>query len=100
MNYTSRRMEIAQRRERLLWRIQQQRELIATDCRVWERPAAFIDRGIGAVVYLKSHPLLLALGTVALAVFGRRNFVGWLGRGWVLWRGWRSLANWSRKFDP
>lgn len=98
MNYTSRRVEIAQRKERLLGRIQLQREHIAVACQAWERPAGIIDRGIGAVIYLKSHPLLLALGAVAIAFIGRRNFMGWLGRGWVVWRGWRSLADWSRKF--
>jgi hypothetical protein len=98
MNYASRRVEIAQHKGRLLGRVEQQRDMITAACRVWERPAGFVDRGIGAVIYLKSHPLLLALGAVAMAAVGRRNFVGWLGRGWVLWRGWRSLADWSRKF--
>jgi hypothetical protein len=98
MNYTSRRVEIAQHKERLLGRIEQQREVISAACRVWEVPVGIIDRGIGAIVYVKSHPLLLALGVVAMAALGRRNFMGWLSRGWVLLRGWRAFSAWSRKF--
>jgi hypothetical protein len=41
---------------------------------------------------------LLALGVVAMAALGRRNFMGWLSRGWVLLRGWRAFSAWSRKF--
>ena len=98
MNYTDKLMDIAHHKERLVGRIEQQRSVITTACRAWERPAGFIDRGIGAVMYLKSHPLLLVLGVVVMAAVGRRNFAGWLGRGWVLWRAWRSLGNWRRKF--
>ncbi|MEK6594440.1 MAG: YqjK family protein [Pseudomonadota bacterium] len=97
MSYTSRRIDIARHKEWLLGRIEQQRGVIAAAANAWERPAGIIDRGIGAVIYLKNHPLLLVFGVVVMAAVGRRNFVGWVGRGWVLWRGWRSLGNWIRK---
>lgn len=98
MDYTSRLIDIARRRERLLGRTEQQRVIIATACRALERPAGIVDRGIGALVYLKSHPLLMVVCVVVMATVSRRGLAGWIGRGWVLWRGWRSLANWSRKF--
>lgn len=97
MSHTSRLIDIAQRKERLLGRIEQQRGVIAAACHAWKHPAGFIDRGIGAVIYLKSHPLLLVLGVVAMAAVGRRNFAGWVGRGWVLWRAWRALGNWMEQ---
>ena len=98
MDYTSRLVDIARRRERLLGRAEQQRVIIATACRALERPAGVVDRGISALVYLKSHPLLAVVGAAVVATVSRPRLAGWIGRGWVLWRGWRSLANWSRKF--
>jgi hypothetical protein len=98
MNYTSRLVDIARRKERLLGRTEQQRVVIASACRALERPAGIVDRGISALAYFKSHPLLAAACAVVVATVSRRRLAGWIGRGWVLWRGWRSLANWGRKF--
>lgn len=98
MDYTSRLVDIARRKERLLGRTEQQRVIIASACHALERPAGIVDSGISAFVYLKSHPLLAVVCAVVVATVSRRRLAGWIGRGWVLWRGWRALASWSRKF--
>jgi hypothetical protein len=97
MSYTDSLVDIARRRERLIARAALQRDTVAVACRTLERPAALIDRGVGAVMYLKAHPLLLAAGVLAVTLLGRRNLAAWAGRGWVLWRAWRSFSAWSVK---
>jgi hypothetical protein len=87
--------EIEQRRELLLARIALQRVRVELELRNLEQPIKIVDRGIAVVHYLKAHPVLVAAGVAALTVVGRRRIAAWVGRGWVAWRGLRTLAGWS-----
>jgi hypothetical protein len=98
MMFAARRMEIARRKERLIALAAVQRTQAANAFRRWEGPAAVIDRGIEAVRYVKSHPLLLGAAVAVLVVAGRRSVFKWVGRGFVAWRAWQSLAPWRRRF--
>ena len=98
MSGTARLIDVARRKERLLARIAQQREALAADCRVLVRPAALVDRGVEALVFVKSHPLLAGLAAAVIAVASRRRLAAWVGRGWVLWRAWRALARWRARY--
>ncbi|HUO43743.1 MAG TPA: YqjK-like family protein [Burkholderiales bacterium] len=97
MNYADRLFELAQRRERLLARVEQQRSAIAAEWQAWEKPAALVDRGVAVAGFLKSHPLLIAIGVAAVVVLRLHKLRKWLGRGWMLWRVWRSAGAWLRR---
>ena len=87
--------ELEQRRELLLARIALQRVRLSLELHNLEQPIRMVDRGIAVVHYLKAHPVLVAAGVAALTVVGRRRIAAWVGRGWVAWRGLRTLASWS-----
>jgi hypothetical protein len=88
--------EIEQRRELLLARIALQRVRVELELRNLEQPIKIVDRGIAVVRYLKAHPLLVAAGVAVLTVVGRRRIAAWVGRGWVAWRGLRTLSGLTR----
>lgn len=89
--------ELARRKERLIARAEQQRIVISASCLQLRKPLGMVDRGIAVVHYLKAHPLLLAAGILAMAAIGRRNLLGWAGRGLFVWRALRSVRLWPRK---
>jgi len=89
--------ELARRKEQLIARAEQQRRVISVSCLQLQKPLAMVDRGIAAVRYLRAHPLLLAAGVLAAAAIGRRNLLGWTGRGLFIWRALRSAQLWLRK---
>ena len=89
--------ELARRKEQLIARAEQQRRVISVSCLQLQKPLTMVDRGIVAVRYLRAHPLLLAAGVLAAAAIGRRNLLGWTGRGLFIWRALRSAQLWLRK---
>jgi hypothetical protein len=89
--------KIRRRKERLIGRTEAQRAAMADAWRYWQQPAHVVDRGIAVARFLKSHPLLLGVGVTAAVVLGRRNLLGWISRGWVVWRTFRSLRAWAGK---
>ena len=97
MKHTIRLAEIALRKERLAVRIEHQRIAVAAAWQRWEKPATLVDRGVAVVKFLKSHPLLLAAGVALVTVLRVRKLKGWLGRGLMLWRIWRSAGSWLRR---
>lgn len=99
MIYTERLIELARRKERLIASADQQRAALEDEFRVWRKPIGLLDRGIAAAVFLRAHPALTAAAIAAAAVLGRRNLLRWVGRGLVVWRSWRALRGWVRKFD-
>ena len=96
--FTENLIELARRKERLIARVAGQRTVIADAYHRWQKPASMLDRGVAVARFLKSHPLLLAIGVAVAAVVGRRNLLQWAGRGWVLWRAWRTGGEWARRF--
>jgi hypothetical protein len=91
--------EITRRKERLIGRAAAQRAAMADAWHYWQQPAHVVDRGIAAARFLKSHPLLLGVGVAAAVVLGRRNLLGWISRGWVVWRALRSFTAWAKKSE-
>jgi hypothetical protein len=82
---------LLQRRNELLARIAMQREQVAELGQRLETPLAFIDRGLAAVSFLRSAPVLSAV-LVALLV-NRRRILTVLVKGvWRLWKGYRKLS--------
>jgi hypothetical protein len=100
MNQTDRLNEFARHKERLITRIEQQRGTLSGEWHTWEKPAALVDRGIAVVRFFKSHPLLITAGLALVVALRLHKFKGWLGRGLMLWRFWRSASTWlGRRFD-
>jgi len=84
-------IELAERRARLVAQAEAQRTALAQGIAPWRGPLALADRGLAALHYLRSHPVL-PIGAAAMVVALRpRRAVKWLQRGWVLWGTLRKI---------
>ena len=91
-------IKIARRRERLVARAGAQRAAIAGTFLELQEPAAIADHALGAVRFLRAHPLLTAAGAAVAAVALRRPGVLLLaGRALAVWRLWRTVSVWSSR---
>jgi hypothetical protein len=82
---------LLQRRNELLERIAMQREQVAELGIRLETPLVFIDKGLAAVSFLRSAPVVSAI-LVALLVNRRRILTGLVKGVWKLWKGYRKLS--------
>ena len=91
--------DIVRRKQRLIERCAAQRAAIAGAFRELERPIAVADRVLKIVRFFRSHPVLIgaAIATIMVAR-GRTSLVGLLARGLSVWRLWRSIGTWARRF--
>jgi hypothetical protein len=87
---------LMQWRGELLARIAVQREQVAGVGMQWQTPLALADKGLVAVRFLRSNPVLVA-GVVAAFVIRRRGMAGMLAAGWQLWRLYKSSLVFSAK---
>jgi hypothetical protein len=90
-------IEIALRKERLLARIDAQREELASYGAHLEKPFAVADKAIQAGRYVKQRPWITAVAVLAVVLLGRRNLWRWAGKGWAIWRGWRLAQQWLQR---
>jgi hypothetical protein len=75
------------RRRVLLGRIASQRESLGQDIKPWVGPLALIDQGLGALRFLRRHPVLVAGGvSLLLTLYPRGRGGVWFGRGLIAWR--------------
>ncbi|MDO8464837.1 MAG: YqjK family protein [Gallionella sp.] len=89
-------LAVMQRRGELLARIATQREQVAVASMHWQAPLAFADKGLAAVRFLRSNPVLVA-AAVALLVIRRRGVAGMLTAGWRVWKLYKSAISFSAK---
>ncbi len=88
---SSRLIELAERRERLVAKIALQRTELSGHMAPWKGVCAVADQGINALRYLRQHPAWVA-GAVALVVALRpRKALAWMRRGWTVWKLIRNL---------
>ena len=53
----------------------------------WRKPLALADKGLDAVRYFRSRrPVLLAGAMVVAAIWRPKSVLGWLRRGFGVWR--------------
>ena len=91
-------LDITARKAQLIERARRQREDLAVAAVVLETPAGILDRGLIAVRYVKSHPLLV-VGAAAVLVAMRAGSIVKLGtRGFMMWRMWRSARGIASRF--
>lgn len=89
-------LEVMQRRAELLARIASQREQMAEIREDFKTPLALADKGLAAVRYLRSHPVLVA-AVAALFVIRRRGVFALAMGAWRVWKGYRSITSISAK---
>ena len=80
------------KRARLIERAARERADLAQTLQLWAKPLGFIDRCVGAVRYVVSHPPLLAGAVLVFTLLHPRSAFKWARRAWTLWRGYRWLT--------
>lgn len=89
-------LAVMRRRGELLAKIEAQREQVAVAAIRWKVPLALADKGLTAVRFLRSNPVLVAVG-VAVLVIRRRGVAGMATAGWRMWRLYKSAVSFSGK---
>lgn len=80
-------IKLAERRATLVAISAHQRMEVAQAMAVWRRPLALADKGMEMVRYLRHRRSALFAGAVfAAAIWRPRSVLGWLRRGWGVWR--------------
>jgi len=87
-------LALAERKARLLERIDAQRGELAAHGAALKKPLALADKVVQATHYVKQRPWVAGVGALAVVILSRRNLFRWVGRGWTMWRGWRFATRW------
>jgi len=87
---------VLRERQEILARIAAQRLELGTAVGRLERPAAFVDRGIAAVQYLKSRPLLVGAAVAVLVALRGRSTLALVARGVGLWQVVQRVGRFAR----
>ena len=90
-------VEFALRKAHLLGRIESQRDQLAGYGEYLVKPFAAADKAVAAGRYVKERPWVAGVAVFSAVVLGRRNLLRWAGRGWMVWRGWRTARQWLQK---
>ena len=85
--------DLIRERERLLMRCEAQRLDIAASIATWQGPLKIADRVLEGVNYLRSHPVVFGAAFALLIVIRPRGWLGWLRRGFMIWRAYRAFSN-------
>jgi hypothetical protein len=84
-------IELVERRTTLVASAATQRAELAQALAPWRGPLTLVDRGLGAVGYVRNYAPLL-VGVVAFGLPLRPLRVArWLWRGWLVWRVARAV---------
>lgn len=85
--------QLAERRKLLIAQAEAQRALLTYNLAPWRERLSLVDRAIGAVRYVRSHPALIFGVTLLIAALRRRRVGTWLQRGWLAWQIGRRLRS-------
>ena len=83
---------IEAKRTRLIERAAREREDVAQTLQSWSQPLGFVDRCLGALRYVISHPPLVAGAMLVFALLRPRLALKWARRAWGTWQGYRWLT--------
>ncbi len=78
--------ELRMRREQLIARAAEQRAEFVRELRPLSGPIALAERGLAGIVWVRRHPLVLAIAVAAVVVITPRRILGGLRRGAMLLR--------------
>lgn len=85
--------DIMRERERLLMRCDAQRLELTETIDQLQGPIKVADRAIEGINYLRDHPLVFGTALALLVVIRPRGWLGWLRRGFMLWRTYRAFRS-------
>ena len=91
--------QLTERRATLVARAAAQRIELSQALEPWRGPLSVVDQVWGAVRFITDHPALLAGMVAFVATLRPWRMVGWLPKGWVIWRIAR-LALGAKRFLP
>lgn len=80
------------RRAELTARAAAQRDELGYLLQPWQKPLAFVDRGVALLRNVRAHPFAIAIGVALLAWTGHGRLSVWTGRLWTGWQLYRSLV--------
>ena len=86
---------LGERQQHLIFRSDAARDALDQELAQWERPRRIIDQGYAVVMYLRSHPALLAIGVAAVVALQRRGRWAWVRRALGLWRLLRTVRSFA-----
>ena len=94
---------LAERRARLQAQAQTEREMLAAVLTPADGVARTAVAAYGvarrALAEARRHPLFMAVGIALLVALRPRRALGWLARGWSLWRLYRGAQGWWLRFS-
>ena len=95
-------LTLAERRAHLVARAQAEREsverLLAATDGFSSAAGALAGLARGALTQALQHPLFSAAGLLAFFLLRPRRAIGWLAKGWSLWRLYRGAHGWWQRF--
>ncbi|MFM9972675.1 MAG: YqjK-like family protein [Burkholderiales bacterium] len=83
--------EIRARRQSLLAQAERQRIALSRQYASLQAPANLAARGIAGILWLKQHPLVIAVASALLVAVRPRQALKLVGRGLVAWRALRTI---------
>ena len=78
--------ELRLRRERLIARSAVQRVELARELAPLSGPIALVERGLSGIVWLRRHPVAIAVGVAVMMVIRPRRILGGVHQGMAAWR--------------
>jgi len=84
---------ITRRRAALVAKAAAQRNELGRWLQPWQKPLAFVDRGVALARRVRAHPLALAIGVPLLFRLGFGRWSVWARRLWTGWQIYQSLHN-------
>ena len=95
--FTAQHVAVAFKKERLLGRIDVQRQRIAEGAALFKKPLSAADKLLSGVQYVKERPWIAAVALVSTMVIGRRRVFSWGVRAFTAWRAWGRARRWMNE---
>lgn len=91
-------IQLAERRARLVERARAERESLAALIGRTDEAASWLATGRKLLDELRKQPLIVAAGAAFLIALRPRRALGWIAKGWSLWRLYRGARRWWLRF--
>lgn len=91
---------LADRRERLIKQVAEQRIGLAQNIEPWCVPLARLDQGLAALRAIRRNPVWIIGGGVLLAALLRGNSIKWLRRSLLVWQVLSGLRRKKQELEP